>query len=79
MTVAPKISVQAEDFDAALEAANLTSQSKNIGAVVSFTGLCRDEDGQLSALELEHYPGMAEAQLPYPIIAHMIGKNGGKI
>ena len=33
------------------------------GAVVTFTGLCRSEDGRLNALELEHYPGMAERQL----------------
>ena len=33
------------------------------GAVVTFTGLCRDEDGRLAALELEHYPGMAEAEI----------------
>ncbi len=31
--------------------------------MVTFTGLCRDEGGRLSALELEHYPGMAEAEL----------------
>lgn len=35
----------------------------DIGAVVTFTGICRDEDGRLDALELEHYPGMAEAEL----------------
>ena len=33
------------------------------GAVVTFTGLCRDEAGRLTALELEHYPGMAEAEI----------------
>jgi molybdopterin synthase catalytic subunit len=33
------------------------------GAVVTFTGICRDEAGRLSALELEHYPGMAEAEI----------------
>ena len=33
------------------------------GAVVTFTGLCRSEDGRLRALELEHYPGMAERKL----------------
>lgn len=59
----PKIRVQADDFDAAAETALITNQSKNIGGVVCFTGLCRDENGQLSALELEHYPGMAEAKL----------------
>ena len=31
--------------------------------MVTFTGLCRDEAGTLSALELEHYPGMAEAEI----------------
>ena len=34
-----------------------------MGAVVTFTGYCRDEAGRLSALELEHYPGMAEAEI----------------
>ena len=33
------------------------------GAVVTFTGVCRSEDGRLAALELEHYPGMAERKL----------------
>ncbi|MCJ8309805.1 MAG: molybdenum cofactor biosynthesis protein MoaE, partial [Rhizobiaceae bacterium] len=34
-----------------------------VGALVTFIGLCRDEAGTLSALELEHYPGMAEAEI----------------
>lgn len=63
MPVKPKISVQAEDFDATGESALLTSGRRDVGAVVTFTGLCRDEAGTLSALELEHYPGMAEAEL----------------
>lgn len=62
MALQPKISVQADDFDVSAESALLTVHS-NIGAIVSFTGLCRDENGQLNALELEHYPGMAEAKL----------------
>lgn len=33
------------------------------GAIASFAGFCRDEDGSLSALELEHYPAMAQKQL----------------
>ena len=61
--VSPLIRVQAEDFDAAAETALLTAGRADIGAVVSFTGLCRSEDGTLSALELEHYPGMAEAEM----------------
>lgn len=58
-----KISVQTENFDVAAESAALTAGDKNIGALVSFVGLCRDELGALSALELEHYPGMAEAEI----------------
>ncbi|MBB6260209.1 molybdopterin synthase catalytic subunit [Paenochrobactrum gallinarii] len=57
------ISVQNHDFDITHEQANLLAQNKNIGALVSFTGLCRDESGRLDALEIEHYPGMAEAQI----------------
>ena len=63
MAIQPKISVQSADFNVGAETSLLTAQSKNIGAIVSFTGLCRDESGKLSALELEHYPGMAEAKL----------------
>ena len=61
--VEPFVSIQAEDFDAADVAARLTAGNANIGAVVTFTGLCRDEDGALAALELEHYPQMAEKQI----------------
>lgn len=57
------IRVQAADFDAAAEVAAVSRASRNVGAIVTFTGLCRDEDGRLSALELEHYPGMAEAEI----------------
>ena len=35
----------------------------DVGAVVSFVGYCRDEGGSLAALELEHYPGMAEEEI----------------
>lgn len=63
MAILPTIRVQAEDFDAAAEAKLLTQNDLSIGAVVTFTGLCRDDGGTLSALELEHYPGMAEAEM----------------
>jgi molybdopterin synthase catalytic subunit len=55
--------IQKESFDVAAEAARLTQGCTNIGALVSFTGLCRDEGGTLAALEIEHYPGMAEAEI----------------
>ncbi len=67
------IRVQHEDFDAAAEAARLSRLSKAVGAVVTFTGICRDEDGRLAALELEHYPGMAEAE-----IARIAGEAAGR-
>jgi molybdopterin synthase catalytic subunit len=57
------IRIQAEDFDAAAEVEALTAGRADIGAVATFTGLCRDEGGRLAALELEHYPGMAEEEL----------------
>jgi molybdopterin synthase catalytic subunit len=57
------VRIQHEDFDAAAEAALLTRGRTDAGAVVTFTGLCRDEQGALSALELEHYPGMAEDEI----------------
>ncbi len=41
----------------------MTAGRRDVGAVVTFTGLCRDEGGRLEALELEHYPGMAEAEI----------------
>lgn len=62
-TVDPVVRVQAEDFDAAAESARLTNARTDVGAVVTFTGLCRDEGGTLEALGLEHYPGMAEGEI----------------
>lgn len=58
-----KVVIQAADFDVTREVAAMTAGRADIGAVVTFTGLCRDEAGQLAALELEHYPGMAEAEI----------------
>lgn len=63
MQAAPRVRIQVEDFDVAAEIERLTQGRPDIGAVVTFTGLCRDEAGSLSALELEHYPGMAEAEI----------------
>jgi molybdopterin synthase catalytic subunit len=58
-----KVAIQREDFDVAREVERLTKGRGDIGAVVTFTGLCRDEAGTLEALELEHYPGMAEDEI----------------
>jgi molybdopterin synthase catalytic subunit len=59
------VRIQREAFDAAVEAAKLTRGRTDVGAVVTFTGICRgDEKGQpIAALTLEHYPGMAEAEI----------------
>ena len=58
------IRVQREDFDASAELEALTKGRTDIGAVVSFVGLVRDqaEGTEISAMTLEHYPGMAERQ-----------------
>ena len=58
-----EISVQREDFDAGAEARALTQGRADVGAAVTFVGLCRDEGGTLAALEIEHYPGMAEEEI----------------
>jgi molybdopterin synthase catalytic subunit len=60
----PNVSIQSTPFDAGAEIARLTDAlGGRAGAIVTFTGLCRDEGGRLTGLELEHYPGMAEAEI----------------
>ena len=59
------IKVQPENFDVGAELATLYTDRRNVGAVASFIGLVRDVagPGELSAMTLEHYPGMTEKQL----------------
>jgi molybdopterin synthase catalytic subunit len=59
------IRLQRERLDIAAETAKLTGGRTDVGAVVAFTGICRgDENGEpIAALTLEHYPGMAEAEI----------------
>lgn len=59
------VRLQREQFDATAEAAKLGRGRVDIGALVTFTGVCRgDEDGEpIAALTLEHYPGMAESEI----------------
>jgi molybdopterin synthase catalytic subunit len=59
----PNIRVQREAFDLSEESRRLTAGRADIGAVVAFTGYCRDEGETLAVLELEHYPGMAEEEI----------------
>ncbi len=57
-----RVSIQTADFDLSTEVALLRQQDRGVGAVCSFIGTVRDRnDGQsVSAMELEHYPGMTE-------------------
>jgi molybdopterin synthase catalytic subunit len=59
------VRLQREAFDIAGEIAAMTGGRTDIGAVVTFTGICRgtEDDGPISALTLEHYPGMAEEEI----------------
>lgn len=59
------IRLQRDAFDVNAEVAALTRGRSDIGAVVTFTGICRaDENGEpITALTLEHYPDMAEAEI----------------
>jgi molybdopterin synthase catalytic subunit len=55
-----RVLVQAAPFDLGAEVAGFAARVPGAGAVVSFTGLVRDDGGLLSAMEIEHYPGMTE-------------------
>jgi molybdopterin synthase catalytic subunit len=55
-----QIKVQAAPFDAGAEVAAFSAAVRGAGAVVTFTGLVRDEGGRLAGMEIEHYPGMTE-------------------
>jgi len=57
------IRVQQEDFDIGAEIAGLQAGRTDIGAIVSFTGTVRDQEGAVEEMTLEHYPGMTESEL----------------
>jgi molybdopterin synthase catalytic subunit len=59
------IALQREPFNAATEVAALTRGRTDVGAVVTFTGICRGEENgaPITALMLEHYPEMAQAEI----------------
>jgi molybdopterin synthase catalytic subunit len=65
MTAAATIRIQQADFDIAQEIAALTKGHSDVGAIVTFSGICRgSENGEpIAALTLEHYPEMAEAEI----------------
>jgi molybdopterin synthase catalytic subunit len=64
------IRVQREDFDVGAELDRLAADDRQIGGIASFVGLVRDLSpggaagaGAVTALTLEHYPGMTEKKL----------------
>jgi molybdopterin synthase catalytic subunit len=57
------IRVQQEDFDIGSEIAALKAGLVDIGAIVTFTGTVRDQNGAVEAMTLEYYPGMTEREL----------------
>jgi molybdopterin synthase catalytic subunit len=65
MAIPVTIRIQEADFDVAQEISALTKGRTDIGAVVSFSGICRgsENDEAIAALTLEHYPDMAEAEI----------------
>ena len=57
------VRVQSDAFDPGAEVNAFSAATDGAGAVVSFSGLVRDVDGGLQAMEIEHYPGMTEKAL----------------
>ena len=62
------VSVQEADFDVGAETAALSAGRLDVGAVATFVGLVRADKlsgagSEVSAMTLEHYPGMTERQL----------------
>lgn len=83
-----RIAVTTEPIDVAAELAELRRGLPDAGAMVSFVGTCRSEGGRLAGLELEHYPGMAEAEFErivreaaerWPIIAMAVVHRTGRV
>ncbi len=60
--MSPRVSIQTQDFDVSAELAALRARDGRVGAVCAFVGTMRDRNGAepVSAMELEHYPGMTE-------------------
>lgn len=84
------VRVQREDFDIGAEIQALTDGRIDVGAVVTFLGLVRSEakDSPVTAMTLEHYPGMTEAELRrveeeaqarWPLLATLIIHRHGEL
>lgn len=55
-----RVRVQTEPFDYGAECAGFGQGGRDVGAVVTFLGVVRDDSGNLERMEIEHYPGMTE-------------------
>ena len=55
-----RVRVQSDPFDFGTECASFGQGGRDVGAVVTFLGVVRDDDGQMDRMEIEHYPGMTE-------------------
>jgi molybdopterin synthase catalytic subunit len=55
-----RVRVQSHPFDYGAECADFGQGGRDVGAVVTFLGVVRDDSGQLARMEIEHYPGMTE-------------------
>ena len=86
----PTIRLQREVFDAGAETMKITRGRTDIGAVVTFTGICRgSEEGEpIAAIDLEHYPEMAECEIAqhvaeagkrWPLLAATVIHRHGRI
>ncbi len=83
-----RIAVTSAPLNVAAEVAELRRGFADAGAMVSFVGTCRSDGGRLAGLELEHYPGMAEAEFDrivreaagrWPIIAMAVVHRSGRV
>jgi len=57
------VRIQPRSFDYGAECNAFARGANDAGAIVTFAGIVRDENGTLSAMEIEHYPGMTERAL----------------
>jgi molybdopterin synthase catalytic subunit len=84
------VRLQREGFDIGAEIAALTKGRTDVGAVVTFSGLCRDSvgDQRIVAMTLDHYPAMAQAELErieaeaharWPLLASTIVHRYGRL
>ena len=68
--MAARVRIQEADFDVGAELAALQSHRTDVGAVASFVGCVRGhtKEDDISALTLEHYPGMTERAIEAMIV-----------